>query len=200
MNGILIFILPNTLHKWNTHTYFQNRVCHFIFRFKYVWFWSLYSSEISNIPLLVLCIPILWGPALKCLNEAIFNHPCRKEYAGRVGGWQKNFSFTVSSGCVVYYDCYTILRGHCMACVPHRGNYVLNAKTTWKIGNCFRSYLLIFLRSNKHAVESLIEAAIQDPGWSAASCGWACRSCEAQPRTLAQSWPAAQGTPQQSRQ
>jgi hypothetical protein len=24
-------LLPNTLHKWNTHSYFQNRICHFIF-------------------------------------------------------------------------------------------------------------------------------------------------------------------------
>ncbi len=43
-----MFIVPNTSQKWNTHTYFQNRICHFIFRCKYVWFWSLYSKEIST--------------------------------------------------------------------------------------------------------------------------------------------------------
>ncbi len=25
--------------EWNTHTYFQNRICHFVFRCKYVSFW-----------------------------------------------------------------------------------------------------------------------------------------------------------------
>ncbi len=47
----------------------QIRICHFHFRFKYVWLRSLSSLEII---LLVLCIPILWGPCnavLQCKKQ-----------------------------------------------------------------------------------------------------------------------------------
>ena len=48
-------LLPNTLHKWNTHSYFQNRICHFIFHVSMSDFDLDILKEYLFIPVLVLC-------------------------------------------------------------------------------------------------------------------------------------------------